>query len=133
MSANLRAVFLILGVSMAADAFAEGEWEPATLSEATMRTTQQAKLAYDRCLGEQLQASIASEADSRAVSDAILRACEDRLTPIRTVLAGEKVPDALIDRYLRQQRSRAAQAVLREVMGSQAVRQAAKEAAKPAP
>ncbi|MGY6214845.1 hypothetical protein ACW73L_06750 [Methylolobus aquaticus] len=119
-----------MSVLVSSGAAAGGEWEPSTLSDKTMQATQDAKVAYDRCLGEQLQASISSEADSRAVADGILRACEDRLAPIRTALVGEKVPDGIIDRYMRQQRSRAAQAVLREVMGAQAMRQATQDAAK---
>lgn len=133
MSNNCRAALVFWGALIAASTFAaEGEWEPSTLSEKTMNATREAKLAYDRCLGERLQAAIGSDADSRAVADGILRACEDRLSPIHTALAAEKVPDGLIDRYLRQQRSRAAQAVLREVMGAQAVRQSAQDAPKPA-
>jgi hypothetical protein len=100
------------------------------MSEKTTTTTREAKLAYDRCLGTQLQTAVASEADSRAVADGVLKACEDQLSPIRAAFAAEKVPDSITDRYLRQQRSRAAQSVLREIMGAQAVRQAAKDSAK---
>jgi hypothetical protein len=124
-------IFLVVSAVLVASgaAAAEGEWEPSTLSDKTMQTTQDAKGAYDRCLSERLQASIGSDADSRAVADGILRACEDRLSPIRGALVAEKVPDGIVDRYLRQQRSRAAQAVLREVMGAQAMRQATQDAA----
>lgn len=132
MSHNCRKLLAFFGAVLATGALAAGEWEPSTLSEKTMGVTQEAKLAYDRCLSEQLQAAIGKDTDSRALTDLILRTCEDRLSPIRTALAGEKVPDGIIDRYLRQQRSRAAQAVLREVMASQAVRQSAPDAATPA-
>jgi hypothetical protein len=130
MTFDCRILLAIVSFVFASGASAEGEWEPSTLSDKTMQATQDAKVAYDRCLGERLQASISSDVDSRAVADAILRACEDRLSPIRTALVAEKVPDGIIDRYLRQQRSRAAQAVLREVMGAQAMRQATQDAAK---
>ena len=95
-----------------------------------MQATRDAKAAYDRCLAEQLHAQIGSDGDSRAVADGILRACEDRLAPIRTALSAEKAPQDNIDRYLRQLRSRAAQAVLRETMGAQAMRQAAQDSSK---
>lgn len=111
----------------------EAQWEPSKLSEKTWDQVQQAKVAYDACLNQQLVKNIGSEADPRVVTDAILKACEERLSPIRTAFAAEKVPEEMIDRHLRQQRSRAAQSVVREVMGAQAVRQSQQAAGKSAP
>ncbi len=101
----------------------EEQWEPSKLSEKAWDQVHQSKVAYDACLSQQLVKNITSEADPRAITDAILKACEEPLNPIRTAFTAEKVPSEMIDRYLRQQRSRAAQAVVREVMGAQAVRQ----------
>lgn len=111
----------------------EGQWEPSKLSEKAWDQARQAKVAYDVCLNQQLVKNITSQADPRGVSDAILKACEEQLNPIRTAFAAEKVPSEMIDRYLRQQRSRAAQSIVREVMGAQAVRQSQPGTGKAAP
>lgn len=117
-----------------ANSGADGEqWEPSKLSEKTWDQVHQAKSAYDVCLNQQLVKNITSDADPRAVTDAILKACEEQLNPIRTAFVAEKVPSEMIDRYLRQQRSRAAQSVVREVMGAQAVRQSPTAADQAAP
>jgi|APFre7841882724_1041349.scaffolds.fasta_scaffold100572_2 hypothetical protein len=109
------------------NAAAAGEWAPSTLSDSTIAKAQEAKVSYQQCLDEQIRKHLMSNVDSRAITDAILKACEDRLSPIRTAYDAEKVPPSITDRYLRQQRSRAAQDVLREIMAAQAVRQGGKE------
>lgn len=111
----------------------EAQWEPSKLSEKTWEQVQQGKNRYDACLNEQLVKNIAREADPRAVTDAILKACEEQLHPIRNAFISEKVPTEMIDRYLRQQRSRAAQSLVRELMGAQAVRQSQGVVGKTAP
>jgi hypothetical protein len=125
--------FSVVFAVTALNAAAEGEWAPSTLSEATMTKTREAQRGYEQCLNEQLVKHLASDTDSRAVTDTILKTCEDRLNPIRAAFDAEKVPAAITDRYLRQQRSRAAQGVLREIMAAQAVRQAGKDASGHAP
>ncbi len=102
---------------------AEDQWVPSTVSEKTWDQVHQAKVTYDACLTQQLATNVMKDADPRALTDAILKACEEHLNPIRTAFGNEKMPDEMIDRYLRQQRSRAAQSLVRELMGAQAVRQ----------
>ena len=130
-----RLLSAIVTIAAVADvnAAAEGEWTPSTLSDATMTKTREAQGSYQQCLNEQLVKQVASDADSRAITDAILKTCEERLNPIRAAFDAEKVPASITDRYLRQQRSRAAQGLLREIMAAQAVREAGKEAAGTAP
>lgn len=111
----------------------EAQWEPSKLSEKTWDQVHQAKVGYDACLNQQLMKNIVSEVDPRAVTDAILKACEEQLSPIRTAFEAEKVPPEMIARHLQQQRSRAAQSVVREVMGAQAVRHSQQETGTPAP
>lgn len=105
---------------------AEDQWEPSTVSEKARDSVHQAKLSYDACLNQQLVDNIGKETDPRSLTDVILKACEEKLTPIRTAFQGEKMPEEMINRYLRQQRSRAAQSLVRELMGAQAVRQSQK-------
>lgn len=133
MNKTVSILLSVLIPLVSSSAGAEGEWEPSKLSEKTWDKVHESKVGYDACLNQQLLKNIASEADPRAVTDTILKACEDQLSPIRAAYDAEKVPAEMTDRYLRQQRSRAAQAVVREVMGAQAVRHAQQEAPKAAP
>lgn len=109
------------------------EWEPSKVSEKTWDKVHQARVGYDACLNQQLVKVVGSDADPRALADGVLKTCEERLSPIREAFAEEKVPVEMIDRYLRQQRSRAAQALMPEIMGAQAVRQAQKDTPKAGP
>lgn len=102
---------------------AEDQWTPSTVSDKAWAQVRQAKGAYDLCLSQQLATNVVKDADPRLLTDTILKACEEHLNPIRTAFRDEKVPDEMVDRYLRQQRSRAAQSLVRELMGAQAVRQ----------
>ena len=123
---NKAPIILMLVVSLTASAAlqaAEEQWVPSTVSEKTWDQVHQAKVSYDGCLNQQLATNVAKAADPRALTDAILKACEEHLNPIRTAFQSEKMPDEMVDRYLRQQRSRAAQSLVRELMGAQAVRQ----------
>jgi hypothetical protein len=133
MNTKLSCALQALALVASTNALAEGEWNPSTLSDASISQAQAAKLAYQQCLDAEMQKSLASSADSRALTDAILNACEDRLKPIRTAYDAEKVPASITDRYLKQLRSRGAQSVVREIMAVQAVRQANTDAAKHAP
>ncbi|CAL1241522.1 conserved exported protein of unknown function [Candidatus Methylocalor cossyra] len=102
----------------------EGNWEPSTLSQATQDRVHAALSAYQRCVDGETRAHLNDRADSRRVTEAILRACEDPLTAIKTAFDAEHVPAALSERYLRSKRSLAAQQILRLVMANQAVRAA---------
>lgn len=73
----------------------EGNWEPSTLSQATQDRVHAALSAYQRCVDGETRAHLNDRADSRRVTEAILRACEDPLTAIKTAFDAEHVPAAL--------------------------------------
>lgn len=101
---------------------AKEEWQPSTLNEKTLKKVEEAVSAYQHCLNEETRRHLKEVEDSRRLTDRILSACDDRLSPIKSAFKAEKVPDALTDRYLRRKRSLAAQQVVRVVMSEQALR-----------
>lgn len=110
------------GVRAAAEPELQQEWQPTTLSEATLAKVNQGVEAYQKCLNDETRAHYQDKDDSRRVTDLILHNCESRLTAITSAFDAEKVPGAISDRYVRSKRSRAAQQVVRVVMQAQAAR-----------
>lgn len=127
---QIRATALLSALSYCLFVQAEGEWTPSTLSDATIAKVTEAKSAYGKCLDEELRKALSSDADPRALADAIMKTCEARLAPIKAAHDAEKVPAEITERYLRQIRSRGAQGLLREIMAAQAVRQSGADSAK---
>lgn len=119
----LAALLMLPGPSGArAEPELQQEWQPTTLSEATLAKVNQGVEAYQKCLNDETRAHYQDKDDSRRVTDLILRNCESRLTAITSAFDAEKVPGAISDRYVRSKRSRAAQQVVRVVMQAQAAR-----------
>ncbi|QFY42934.1 hypothetical protein F6R98_10185 [Candidatus Methylospira mobilis] len=107
-----------------ADAATADSWSESTLSEKTQQQIQTEALNYQKCLNQQLMAGFPTETDPRAVTDTILRRCEEQLIPIKKTFDAEKVPDEISNRYLRQKRTQGARNVLKFVMSAQAVKAA---------
>jgi hypothetical protein len=138
---NLHAILLISGLFLAgcqsaADKKADSAstqtsdtWNESTLSEQTQQKIQAEALNYQKCLNQQLMTGFPTNVDPRAVTDTILRRCEEHLIPIKTAFDAEKIPDDISNRYLRQKRTQGARNVLKFVMSAQAA-QAAETASK---
>jgi hypothetical protein len=100
------------------------EWQPSTLSEQTLAKVNAGVEQYQTCLNNETRAHVNDKDDSRKVADLILRNCEKPLSVVKAAFDAEKVPGVISDRYLRSKRSRAAQQVVKVVMGAQASRSA---------
>ncbi len=110
----------------------QGQWKASILSEQTIAKANAAVLDYRKCLAGQTAAKAGERFDPRYIANTILKACEDRLAPIRTAYDAEHVPAHLTERYLRKTRSQGAQSVLRSVMAVHAMRAAEEEEAREA-
>lgn len=104
---------------------AEGEWQPSTLSEATLAKVHEAAKAYQDCLNGEFVAHGDEGVDSRLQADRILHTCESRLAPMKAAFDAENVPDSISERYMRSHRTRGARELVRLLMSAQAMRAAA--------
>lgn len=98
------------------------EWQPTTVSEQTQAKVNAGVEQYQICLNDETKTHINDQDDSRKVTDLILRNCEKKLIVVKEAFDAEKVPGAISDHYIRAKRSRAAQQVVKVVMGAQAAR-----------
>ncbi|MFZ4653103.1 MAG: hypothetical protein ACOYLM_01855 [Methylococcaceae bacterium] len=107
-----------------ADADIQQEWQPTTLSDKTLAKIHGGVEAYQKCLNDETRLHGNDPLDSRKVTDLILGRCDKTLTVVKQAFDGEKVPSVISDRYIKSKRSRAAQQVVKVVMGAQAARYA---------
>lgn len=121
--------FLVAGCQSAP---VEREWKPSTLSEQTIAKAQAATVEYQKCLDAETKKWLKKQGDPRAITNAILQQCENKLLPIKTAFDAENVPASISERYMRRNRSQGAQAVLRFVEAVYAMR-SAEQAATPEP
>ncbi len=98
------------------------EWQGTTLSDATLQKVQLALVGYQQCVNEDTQAHINDKMDSRALTDAVLKRCEEKLGAVKTAFDQEKVPAEISERYMRSRRTHAARNILKTIMGIQAMR-----------
>jgi len=105
-------------------------WHESTLSQETIAKANAAVKDYRQCLLKETQAKASGKDDSRNIANSILKACEDRLLPIKAAYDAEQVPDYLTERYIRKTRSQGVQSVMLAVQAAQAQRAAAEDAAK---
>lgn len=104
---------------------ADEEWQNTSLSDATIKKIQNARIEYKKCFAEQMQKPAYAEMDSRKATDEIIKACEPVLSRAREVYLAEKVPGVIADRHLRQLRIQNTRNVLQNLLFSQAARQQA--------
>ena len=107
--------------SVKADATNEA-WQGTSLSDETLQKVQRTLVDYQQCITEQTQGHINDHLDSRAITDLVLKKCEERLGGIKTAFDGEKVPVEISERYMRSRRTHAARNILKTVMSVQALR-----------
>ena len=105
-------------------------WHESTLSPETIAKANAAVLDYRRCLAKETSVKAGAKDDSRSIANSILKACEDRLLPIKAAYDAEHVPANLSERYMRKTRSQGVQSVMLAVQSAQAQRAAAEEEAK---
>ncbi len=110
----------------------KGQWEVSALSEQTIAKANAAVMDYRQCLAGETAVKAKERFDPRDIANTILKACEERLAPIKTAYDAENVPATLSERYMRKTRSQGAQMVLRSVMAVHAMRAADEEEAREA-
>ncbi len=103
------------------------QWQSSALSEETIQTARLASTDYFSCIEHELIQFRYQGGDSRYETGKLLKRCENRLIPIQTAFAKEKVDDAIIRRYLRRKRTQAARQVLRIIMSMEARQRAANQ------
>ncbi|HYE35327.1 hypothetical protein [Methylocaldum sp.] len=113
---------LIVGALLSAlqPAFGDDEWQGTTLSDQTLEKVKLALVAYQGCVNNETRTHIGDQLDSRAITDRILKTCEEKLSKVKAAFDGEKVPGTISERYMRSRRTQAARQILRTVMGAQA-------------
>lgn len=126
-------VLALAALAVPAGVWAEGEWQPSTLSDATLAKVHEAAQAYQTCLNDEFRAHVDEDVDSRLQTDRILHACENRLAPMKVAFDAEKVPDSISERYMRSHRTRGARELVKLLMSVQAMRSAEAEAAPSPP
>ncbi|MGX2040701.1 hypothetical protein ACWJKU_11305 [Methylocaldum sp. MU1018] len=117
---------LIAGILISAlpPAFGDDEWRGTTLSDQTLEKVNMALVVYQGCVNQEARARINDQADSRALTDQVLKACEEKLSKAKAAFDSEKVPGTIAERYMRSRRTQAARQVLRTFMSAQAAQAA---------
>jgi hypothetical protein len=114
---------LVAANSYAADAKeTKNEWQNTTISEATIAKIQAAKYEYKKCVSDEMQKPNYASQESRAATEIIVKQCESVLTKMREVYLGEKVPEVIADRHLKQLRLQTTRDVLQNMMYGEAAR-----------
>lgn len=90
------------------------------LSEATRAKVTEAVRAYEQCLNAELLRALSQEADGRALTDRILRTCDDRLVPALSAFQAQGVPAPIAERYLRSRRTQGARELSKVILAAQA-------------
>jgi hypothetical protein len=103
---------------------AEDEWRPTTLSDQTLEKVKLGLVAYQGCVNDETRTRIGETADSRALTDRVLKTCEGKLSKVKEAFDSENVPGTISERYMRGRRTQAARQILRTLMGAQAAQTA---------
>jgi hypothetical protein len=122
-----RALIAGILVSALLPALAEDEWRGTTLSDQTLEKVNLALVAYQGCVNTEARAHIGEPVDSRAITDSVLKTCEDKLSQVKAAFDSEKVPAAISERYMRARRTQVARQILRTFMATQAAQTATRQ------
>jgi hypothetical protein len=106
------------------------EWQASTLSADTIAKANAAVQDYRQCLAKETTARNQDRGDPRAISNEILKACDNRLSAIKTAYGTENVPAVISERYIRKTRSQGVQSVLFAVSSVQAQKAGEEEEAR---
>jgi hypothetical protein len=102
----------------------KNEWHNTTLSDATIKKIQESRFEYKKCVDSEIQKPEYRSADVRTGAEQVVKQCEPVLGKMRTVYAEEKVPDAIIDRHMKQLRLQTTRTVIQNLMFAAAAREA---------
>lgn len=105
-------------------------WHESTLSPETIAKANAAVLDYRQCLAKETSVKAGMKDDSRNIANNIMKACEDRLLPIKAAYDAENVPATITERYIRKTRSQGVQTVMFSVQSAQAQRAVTESEAK---
>jgi len=121
-------LFLVL-LSSSFAVFADdpkNEWHNTTLSDATIKKIQSSQFDYRKCVDAEMRKPAYQSVDVRAGTEQVIKQCEPELAKMHDVYAGEKVPEVIIGRHLKQMRMQTTRAVLQNLMFAAAARDAGK-------
>ena len=122
----LFSVLILASVAAFADD-AKNEWHNTTLSDATIKRIQESKYQYNKCIVDEMKATVHLKRDVKSGTEAIVKKCENLLSGIRKVYADEKVPGVIADRHLKQIRIQTTRNVLKQMMFAEAARKAGQQ------
>jgi hypothetical protein len=105
----------------------KNEWHNTELSDATIKKIQDAQFQYKKCVAVEMQKPAYREIDTRKATDQVIKQCEPVLSKMREVYLGEKVPEVIADRHLRQMRLKVTRTALQELMFSEAARKSGQQ------
>lgn len=98
------------------------EWEATTISDATIKKIQASEYDYKKCVSDEMQKETYQKQESRQATEIIVKQCENVLAKMREVYIGEKIPDVIADRHLKQMRLKTTRSVLQNLMFNEAAR-----------
>jgi len=119
------AVLLCTSVVFADDA--NNEWQSTTLSDATIKKIQDAQYQYKKCVAGEMQKPDYQGQEIRHATEAVMKQCESVLSQMRAIYLGEKVPEIIADRHLKQMRMQTTRNVLQSMMFSEAARKSGQQ------
>lgn len=102
----------------------KNEWHNTSLSDATIKKIQEARFEYKKCVDNEIQKPAYQSEDVRTGAEKVVKQCESVLAKMREVYAGEKVPDTIIDRHMKQMRLQTTRTVIQNLMFAAAAREA---------
>ncbi|MBL1264921.1 hypothetical protein [Candidatus Methylomicrobium oryzae] len=123
----MKPLLLLVLLSSSFTVFAndpKNEWHNTTLSDATIKKIQESRFEYKKCVDSEIQKPEYRSADVRTGAEQVVKQCEPVLGKMRTVYAEEKVPDAIIDRHMKQLRLQTTRTVIQNLMFAAAAREA---------
>jgi hypothetical protein len=123
MSIQKKLLLSVLSLCLPCMALAapDEQWQATTLSDETLQKVQRTLVDYQQCVNDETRAHSSDRLDSRAITDIVLKKCEQRLGGVKTAFDAEKVPSDVSERYMRSRRTHAARNILKTVMGIQAL------------
>ncbi len=102
----------------------KNEWQSTSLTEALIKTIQQAQQEYKACVMQEMQKPVYQQQDSRNATEIIIKTCEPTLAEMRTKYLKADVPAIIADRHLKKMRIQTTRKLLQELMFQEAARQA---------
>lgn len=123
MKAFLFVVLLFSSVAVFAND-PKNEWHNTTLSDATIKKIQESRYEYKKCVDAEIQKPAYQSADVRTGAEQVVKQCESVLAKMHDVYVGEKVPETIIARHMKQMRLQTTRTVIQNLMFAAAAREA---------